>query len=404
MKSVSIVGVGLSPEDLTLQHSELIKTADILVGGKRQLGFFPQIDCVKWEINKNLKELATRIYANEEKKIVVLASGDPLFYGIGTYLTEFLGKENVHIYPNISSVAMAFARIKIPWHDVRVVSMHGRNMDDVLVSALQSERQIAILTDPKRNPTWIAKKISDLKTEHFQMCIIEKLGSAEHIEWMEPQQAESRSFTDPNLVILIKQRDGIKKANGNHPEATNDGYVYENDLITKPEVRAISISKLRLLKNHVMWDLGAGSGSISIEASRYISTGRIISVEKNKDRIVGMKKNIAQFNATGIDVLQLILPAGLEALLPPDRVFIGGGGRALEDIIQSAAKFLKPGGILVVNTVLIQSTAVALNLLKSLGFKTEAVQIQASRIQPMPWGDRFKGENPVCIISGEKPL
>ena len=152
MKPVSIIGMGMGPQDLTAKHLSIIVQADILVGGKRLLENFKGTQAQKKPIGKDIDGIIEFVRAESKlKKIVVLASGDPLFYGIGARMAGALGARRVRIYPNISSVAAAFARIKEPWNDAAIISLHGRKNDDKLLSALESENKIAVFTDPKKN-------------------------------------------------------------------------------------------------------------------------------------------------------------------------------------------------------------------------------------------------------------
>jgi len=173
-------------------------------------------------------------------------------------------------------------------------------------------------------------------------------------------------------------------------------------LITKAEIRAVTLSKLRLMPDHILWDLGAGSGSISIEASIFIKSGRIFAIEKNPERIIHIENNRKRFNVTNLEIIQSELPDGLDNLPAPDRIFIGGGGKNLEKIIRSSSGYLMQDGVIVINTILISNIDVAMSTLKSQGFITDIVQAQISRGQQMPLGKRLNAENPVWIISGEK--
>ena len=171
-------------------------------------------------------------------------------------------------------------------------------------------------------------------------------------------------------------------------------------MITKSEIRAISLSKLRLTTDQVLWDLGAGSGSVAVEAGLIIKKGQIIAVEKKSERVAQIKNNQKKFGVGNLEVVQAELPAGLDKLPRPDRVFIGGGGRRLKSIITAAAQYLKPGGGIVVNTVLIPNVETARATLEGLDFNTEINQVQINRSRPMPWAERLEALNPVWIISG----
>ena len=204
MKPVAIIGMGLSPQDLTTRHLQIIESADILVGGQRLLDYFKASAAQKQPIDKHIAKTVEFIKARmASQSIVVLASGDPLFFGIGSILITALGPENVAIYPNISSIAAAFARIKEPWSQVRVVSLHGRKNDEALLNALHEGNAVAVFTDPANNPARIAQKLIAEDFAIIKMCVLESLGSdAERINWYSLEQAAGLAFSEPNLVIL----------------------------------------------------------------------------------------------------------------------------------------------------------------------------------------------------------
>ncbi len=402
MKPVTIIGMGLSPDDLTVQHQRIIESADILVGGQRLLDYFKETSARKQIIDKNIAKTVDFIKKRMTTQfVVVLASGDPLFFGIGARLVKALGAENIVIHPNISSVAAAFARIKEPWNNVRVISLHGRNDESVLFKALQKENTVAVFTDPKNNPARLAQRLIEEDFINFKLCVFESLGTtAERFNWYSLDRAAERVFAEPNLVILKRSSEDLRWMKPLHLGLPENYYHHQQGLITKSEIRAITLSKLRLLKDHVLWDLGAGSGSISIEASLLVPAGKIFAFEKKTQRIKQIEINKNRFGVKNLEIVHTVLPEGLQGLPQPDRIFIGGGGRDLQKIIKAAVLFLKPDGLIVVNTVLMQNLQTATETLKSLDFKTNMVQVQISRSQDMPWGDRFQAQNPVWIVDG----
>ena len=406
MKTVTIIGMGLTPKDLTAEHLKIIEAADILIGGKRLLDYFKQYSAQKKTIDKNLQGVIDFVKNRmASQSIVVLASGDPLFFGIGARLIKALGVENVVIYPNISSVAAAFARIKEPWSNVRVISLHGRNDAGVLLKTMEKENVVAVFTDPKNNPARLAQRLIEEDFISFKMCVLESLGNTEErFNWYSLDRAAGMVFAEPNLVILKRGSIDAKVIKPTYLGMPDTYYDYQQGLITKSEIRAITLSKLRLLENHVLWDLGAGSGSISIEASLLVPSAKVFALEKKPERIQQIEINKIRFGVKNLEVVHAILPEGLEGLPRPDRIFIGGGGRDLEKIINAAVAFLKPDGLVVVNTVLIENLQTATETLMALDFKTSKVQVQISRSQSMPWGDRLEAQNPVWIISGMRTL
>ncbi len=410
MKPVAVIGMGLSPDDLTVRHLELINHADILIGGKRHLDHFKDLPAQKEDISKNLKKIITIIKDKAENSstdfsIVVLASGDPLYFGIGSFLIRSIGADMVNIYPNITSVASVFARLKEPWHDVHVISMHGREQKRALLSALTKKEKIAILTDSNNNPAMIAKLLIENNRSDFKICVLEQLGTAsEHVEWYKLNNAAEKTFSEPNMVVLkrnpvnVEDIEPEEKPYLGMPESCFD---HQDGLITKSEVRAVTISKLHLMPDSILWDLGAGSGSVSIESSCFITTGSIFAVEQHKKRIIQIQNNKNRYNVNNLEIIHTKLPHGLESLPQPDRIFIGGGGRDLGEIIKKASFYLKKNGIIVINTVLIQNIEAALQPLKKAGFTTDFIQIQVNNKKDMPWGERLESQNPVWIITGK---
>ncbi len=402
MKPVNIIGIGLGPYDLTKNQIDLIMSAEILVGGERHLSYFKKSNALKKHIKKNIREIILFIKENAGKKnIAVLASGDPLFYGIGSIVIKAVGRDLVKIYPNITSFGAAFAKIKESWHDARLISLHGRFDEGALGFALKTEKKIGILTDPVRSPSWLASFMIKNNMENFSFFVLEKMGAEnERVFHTTPREAVKIKFKDPNVVILLKDKEN--KGPCLFPGMDEDFYDHEKGLITKPEVRAITISKLELKENHILWDLGAGSGSVAIESSLFIKKGKIFAVEKKSARIKQIKSNREKFQIWNLEVIKANLPEGLEKLPPPDRIFIGGGGQKLCNIIEKSAEFLKKDGIIVINTVLLQNMERPFDLLKKLGFNTDMIQVQINSASPMPWGERFKAQNPVWIIKAIK--
>ncbi len=405
MIAVEVIGTGISPDDLTDNLLTLIRRADILVGAERHLETFSDVPARKQVLKKDLKTVTGKIKRwMKTRKVVVLASGDPLFFGIGSYLTGALGAENIVIHPNVSSVAAAFARIKIPWHDAVILSLHGRRGYRELLDAVRQRSPVAVLTDPENNPRRLARLCLDNRIVDLEMCVLEQLGTAkERCRWVRLPQVARLRFREPNLVVFRRIRENDSTLRAAHLGMPEEWYRHDHGVITKAEVRAVTLAKLQLSDGLVLWDLGAGSGSISVEASVFIRKGRIVAVEKDARRIEQIRSNGQRFGVRNLKVVRADLPDGLSSLPRPDRVFIGGGGKKVRNIIRAVAELLKPEGIVVVNTVLISSLQAVSNELKRSGFESTAVQIQINRSRSMPWGARLEAENPVWIITGKRP-
>lgn len=406
---VTIIGMGMSPADLTEAQRDRIAKADILVGGERHLAAFPHFKGQTRRIDRHLKALAEDLrQRGPEARVVVLASGDPLFYGIGSYLIRALGGENVVVAPNVSAVAAAFARIKVAWQDARVLSLHGRELTAAMLADLDRHPKWALFTDPQHSPAWLAKQLVTAGLDHFDFWILCRMGSPEEeVICLDPVAATTHEAAAPNLVVLLKREEKVMDSappiswHLGLPEAA---FGHEAGLITKSEVRAVTLAKLKLTADAdlTIWDLGAGSGSVAVEAARMLPRGQVVAVEQKAERVAQIVCNQERFGCTNLRVIEAKLPEGLDALPAPDRIFIGGGGRHLGTIVQAAAGRLKPGGILVINTVLLGSLALARETLDGLDFSLETIQIQVNRSSPMPWSERLVPQTPVWIIQAKK--
>ncbi|MCD4721366.1 MAG: precorrin-6y C5,15-methyltransferase (decarboxylating) subunit CbiE [Desulfobacula sp.] len=409
MNQIDIIGIGLGKEDLTSRHLALIKKCDVMVGGKRHLSMFDYPDIQKIPIKSNINSIIEAIKEKMSRhKIVVLASGDPLFYGIGSTLTQHFDKKYLNIYSNISCISAAFAAIKEPWHDAKIVSLHGKQKESFTFSRLAEENKIAFLTNPERGPKYIAAGLVKESLYDFKFCVLEKLGDRdrEKIRWFEKLDlVKEQTFSQPNIVILLKHlKEKSYFSHETHIGMEDSLFKHSKGLITKSEIRSITLSKLKLIKkDHVFWDIGSGSGSVGIEASFQIPRGHVSAIEKHPQRIADIIHNIKNFNCSNVKVMNAAFPEGIEELKTPDRIFIGGGGKNLEQIIKAACDKLTPSGIIVINTVLLQNLETALKLLKKNKFDPRFVQIQVCRSKGMPFGDRLEALNPVWIISGSKP-
>lgn len=401
MKKVFIVGMGMSAADVTAAQLEIIQSAGILVGGQRHLDRFKDLSMEKRAISGKVAEIIDYIRKHRsDRRIVVLASGDPLFYGIGVQIVQELGCDQVTVLPNITSIAAAFARIGEPWNDAKVISLHGRDRKFDVLAALKRKAAVAVLTDQVQSPRWLAKWLMGKGLRCAKMAVFEKLGSTEEaFRWYSLDQAAGRSFAQPNVVLLKPVRD-VGEADLLALGMSDDAYCHENGLITKSEVRAVTLAKLQLRPGLTLWDLGAGSGAVGIEASVLLGSGRIIAVEQNAGRVAQIRQNARRYGVYNHEVIQAKLPDGLELLPAPDRIFIGGGGRNLAPIIQSATRRLEPDGVLVVNTVLMDNLTQALDVMEAKGLTVEVVQMHVSKSKEMPWSRRLEAHNPVWIVSG----
>lgn len=402
MPKVHIVGLGVDHGDLTPIISRRIQSAEVLVGGDRLLAMFQDHPGVKVPIKSPLGDVIERI--NQELKlhrdVVVLADGDPGFFGIGKRLIDDFGKDTVIIYPNVTTLQIAASRLKIPWHDIHTVSLHGRKDLQSLLTALVRNDRVAVFTDPNFHPAKIADELKHKGVDTFKIYVFEDLGTeSEQIRCFELREVAKQSFSLLNFVILERTKP---------PEISlslgldDDLYLHQKGLITKKEIRAAGLSALKIEPRHTLWDLGAGCGSVAIEASLLAYEGIVLAVEKDLERVQLIRKNIRRMGAYGVKVIHGEMPGCLESLPDPDRVFIGGGMGKDNRVLEEACKRLKPGGNLVLHLVLMSSLARAKDYLKALEWPFSITQVQVSRSKSTAGDQRLDALNPVFIFSSTK--
>lgn len=406
MIPVQVVGLGMSPADLTPRLLDIIQAAQVLVGGRRLLDYFPHHPAEKIVLAKDPESVIRKLAdLARDRRVVVLASGDPNFYGVGPLVVRILGAENVVIHPNLTAVQTAAARLKVPWHEARVMSLHGRDWK-ALQASLEEPGLLFIYTDPAHSPGDIARRLLDWGRTWARLCVLEDLGAAgERLAWLSLEEAADRSFSPLNMVILEQaDRDSRKDqacgASALHLGMPEEAYSPERGLITKAEVRSVVLAKLALYPGQVLWDVGAGTGSVGLEASLLLGQGRILAVEKNPERAERIIANREKFGVANLEVVCGRAPACLSALPSPDRVFIGGGGEAVADILLEVLRRLRPGGRVVLTATLLETlNEVRLTLLQEK-YSAEVVQLQVSRAQTLAGGNYLQALNPVWIVAG----
>ena len=401
---VTIIGMGMSPDDLTARHREMVASADILVGGRRHLAAFEDLPCEKVVITAPLDALTERLRRRGDERVVVLASGDPLYYGIGAALITALGKDAVTVYPNITAVAAAFSRIRAPWQNAGVVSLHGRDGGfSGLSSALESHPYVAIFTDPANDPAAVAAWLSNHGCGALRMWIFERMGDpAERVVCETVAKVATGTYAEPNLVVVESgQRATPATAVLNHSDSA---FASDGGLITKREVRAVALSLMEVIRGRVIWDLGAGSGAVAVEAAALVAPGTVYAVERDQRRVEMIAENRRRFSADNLTPVHGELPGAMNQLPDPGSVFIGGGGAKLAAIIADAARRLPPGGRLVVSAVMLSSVETLIKAMEAAGISPDVTQVQISRGVPIAGSRRLEALNPVWLVHGRRKI
>lgn len=425
---IYIIGIGIEGKPSLSQRAlALIENAGILIGGRRHLASFPEFNGQKIVIGSNLDEVANLIQKVAGKP-VILATGDPNFFGIADFLIKKLGKDAIEIIPNVSAMQYAFAKIKENWNDARFLSVHGRNKGqrasgkwqeniiDNIVREITKYDKVGIFTDPENTPAKIAKALLDKGVKDYRSYVCGDLGTGnEKITEGTLTQISRKSFSPLNVMILIRSQD----QNVFHASRityhgifgiSDSAFSHSNGMITKEEIRVISLAKLKLKADAILWDIGAGSGSLSIEAAMLANHGKVFAVEKDEARIKHIEENKKNFNAANLEVIHKTAPDGLKNLPAPDAVFIGGGGKDIAKILDVCSKKIKQTGRIVVNAITLETLAAAADFFQKKEWNLETISVNIAKTKDVAVGAHghtplhiFNAHNPVFIVVGEKP-
>lgn len=395
-----------------------LRTADLVIGGTRTLALFRhelKTGAVTRDLTGQLKAVPdwVRSARDANQSSVVLATGDPLCHGIAPYLARHLCLDALDILPNLSTLQLACARIGLAWQDARIVSVHGQDAGEwkrgshpthglyALAQALRAEQRLLVLTSPANSPDRIARLLlAEGLGDDFQLAVAENLLQAgEHIHpQLNPAEAAQMRFADLNVLLLWRTRTAPRPVHFGLADSAFEQRQPDKGLITKQEVRAVSLARLQLRANSVVWDIGAGSGSVGLEAARLCPQGHVYAIEKNEaDHAIAGRNHMA-FGVSNYTLQHGKAPQGLDAWPDPDAVFIGGSGGELAELIKRVLHRLRPDGRLVMNFVTLENLATATETLQALDADWNLLQLQAARSKPILHMHRMAAENPVWLV------
>lgn len=397
-----ILVIGVDGSGITAHHERLLKNCSLIVCSSRLESYLHNPTTEVCSITPLDQAFARITDARSTGKVAVLASGDPLFFGIGNKIIEHFGNENIEVYPALSSMQEAFARFRIPWSDVAIVSLHGRK-ENHLPGLLLRQGKTFVFTDSNHSPNMIAGTLLDYLIDlgAEKICneivfhVAENVGmDNERISSGSLSKISTMDFSNLNVLCIVVPELPARPDFGLH----EDEFAHSRGLITKDEVRAATLHRLRLPRKGVFWDIGGGSGSISIEAAAMYPSLSIYTVERKREEIENIKENIRRFALFNIIPLFGSATDHLDTLPVPDAVFIGGSGGEMEIIIAAVAQRLTDAGRLVVNGVTEKTISETPRLMQKHGMKVESTRIEVSRMGP-DGSTRF---NPITIMVGRK--
>ncbi|MBD0420924.1 precorrin-6y C5,15-methyltransferase (decarboxylating) subunit CbiE [Streptomyces sp. TRM S81-3] len=402
---ITVVGTGTGappPEDV-------LAGAGLVVGGRRHLDAVRLPGTAERVVLGPLAPALDTVaeYVAKERPVVVLASGDPGFFGIVRALAERFGPQRLDVRPGVSSVAAAFARVGLPWDDAVVASAHGRDLRTA-VNVCRAHPKVAVLTGPGAGPAELGAALA-ADSDSRVLVVASALGSAEErVERVTPAEAAARDWgTAVSVVLCLDEARALGPVRAvAGPLARPAGwaldeaeFAHRDSMITKFEVRALALARLGPRPGDLVWDVGAGSGSVGVECARLGAA--VTAVEKTRDGVERIRANAA---AHGVDVRVVhgAAPTVLSGLDDPDAVFVGGGGRELPAVVTACARRARRS--VVVAMAALDRVPAARTALLDAGLECDGVLLQSSRLAPLP-GDvtRLAATNPVFLLWGVRP-
>ncbi|MSR53892.1 MAG: precorrin-6y C5,15-methyltransferase (decarboxylating) subunit CbiE [Gemmataceae bacterium] len=405
---VGIGGDGLA--GLTSRARELVSSCEILVGSDSALRLLPEVNAERLSIGSDLNEVTENLRTNfGKKRIVVVATGDPLFYGVARYLCDRLGKDRFEVLPHVSSMQLAFARVKETWEDAYLTDLSTRSLDDVL-DRIRIAETVGLFTSENHHPARIARELLVRGLDYFRAYVCENLGGKdERITQGELTEIQGMTF-DPLNVMILRRKPGRPDAPHSakrlmrfgNPDDVFAQSRPKTGLITQAEVRAIALAQLDLQSGSVMWDVGAGSGSVALEAAQLVDPGRVFAIEQDSADYHLIVANAETYGVRNVQAVFGSAPAVFQDLPAPDAIFIGGNGGEISRLLEAAFATLRSGGRLVVNVGTLEMLALTYETLKRLSPNVSVLLVNLSRSVEQLESMRFEAVNPTFLLRATK--
>ena len=409
-EKVHIVGIGDDGvEGITAQARRIVEAADVLLGPESCATLLPEAFRGRLETAASLEELVEKIEVSGGKRLVVLASGDPLFYGTARYVCTKLGKDRFEVVPHVSSMQLAFARVKESWEDAFLANLAGQSIERV-IDRVRSSETAGLFTSEQWPPAAVARALLEEGIDYFQAYVCENLGSPdERVTQGSLADIARDSFGALNVMILVRKARAAdtpgavgQRVFGNPDESFLQSRP-KRGLLTPAEVRALALSELELHPGSIVWDVGAGSGSVAIEAARLAAAGTAYAIEMDPDDHGLIRENAARFGVTNLKPVLGRAPEAWASLPDPDAIYVGGSGRDVSMLVAEAWKRLKPGGRLVTACNSIENLAAVHVFLRSQSNDAAYWMVNIARGIEQLDRIRFESINPVFLIAATKP-
>lgn len=409
-KKVYVIGIGDDGLDsLTGAARQLVEQAEVVLGAERMLASVTNPTAHRIEVGSDFDDLLAKIEAHRDKQSVLLATGDPLFYGTARYLCDHLGKERFEVVPHVSSMQLAFARVKESWDEAYLTNLANQSLERV-VERVRTAEKVGIFTTEETPPSAVAKAMLDRQIDYFHAYVCENLGSPdERVTQCDLQELAGQEFSTLNVLVLIRDPNMPDRPTqmigrrlfGNPDEAFLQSKP-KRGLLTPAEVRVMALAEMDIGPASVVWDVGAGSGSVAIEAAQIASGGSVYAIEMDAEDHRLITENAQRFGVTNLTAILGQAPEVWTGLPDPDSVFIGGTGRAVANIAKEAFSRLRKGGRVVINISSIESVGVVHGALRECAGDANVWMFNIARGTQQLVRLRFESLNPTFLISAVK--
>ncbi len=407
---IHIIGIGDDGfEGLTTSAQQLIRQADLLVGAPHVMTLVPECTAERMVVGGDLDAAVHHLSELVDKRVVVLMIGDPLFYGTTRFLYEQLGKERFEVVPHVSSMQLAFARVKESWAEAYFADLSEVTLERVVENVRVAE-EVGLFPSEACPPARIARELLDRRIDYFTVYVCENLGSPdERVTNAELADVATHDYSPLSVMVLVRKPNRPETPSGQSNQrlfGNPDEWFLQSrpkrGLLTPAEVRCIALAEMSLTPGSIVWDVGAGSGSVAVEAARLAPQGTVYAIEMDIEDHQLISANAERFGVTNLVPVLGKAPEVWADLPMPDAIFVGGTGRQVAQIVRQAMERLRPGGYLVANVGSIDNAAAVRQMLAANAADDKLWMINIARGVYQLDRVRLESINPTFLLGAKK--
>lgn len=404
---IRVIGIGDDGLDgLPPSVRTMLEEAELLIGAERTLERIPPTGAERMAAGANLQEVIDKLAAAEGRRVAVLASGDPMFYGLARFLSDKLGKERFQVVPHVSTMQLAFARVMESWEEAYLTNLANHKLESV-IEKIRTAEKVGLFTTETLTPQRIARALLDQQIDYFVAYVCENLGSPdERVTRGELDEIAKLAFASLNVMILVRKPDAPDRPSdkvgvrlfGNPEEAFLQSKPKQG-LLTPAEVRSLALAEMDLGPTSIVWDVGAGSGSVSVEASQIARSGMTYAIEMDAEDHQLILQNAQRFGVANLEAVLGRAPEAWADLPDPHAIFIHGSGREISRILDLAYDRLRPEGRLVASCGSIESLSEIYHTMSERNANVKVWMLNIARGTYQLERVRFTPLNPTFVLA-----